>query len=73
MPRYDVTLVRTLTLTTSVSVRATSEDEAEEKVHKMIAQGDFGGMTWEIEEAKKDCDTWGDEADEITIDSVQEE
>ncbi len=46
MPRYDVTLVRTLTLTTSVSVRATSEDEAEEKVQKMIAQGDFGGMTW---------------------------
>jgi hypothetical protein len=65
MPQYDVTIVRTLELSTLVTVRAKTEEEAEEKA---LAQVSDSTLTWHI----SDTHDWQEDSDDCHADSVEQ-
>lgn len=73
MPRYTVTIARTLTLMTSLAVRAKNEDEAHDTVAFAIESGSFGTVAWQIDDCKAKVEDWQEEDDDVKIDSVEEE
>jgi hypothetical protein len=65
MPKYEVTVTRTLSLTTSLEVRAKTEEEAEEKARDIAYRGT---LTWDIAD-KLD---WEEQDDDVTVDNIDE-
>ena len=72
MAQFTVTIARTLTLTTSVTVRTKNEEEAHDKVQTMIEGSQLGTVVWEIAESQAPLDDWQEESDELTILDVEE-
>ena len=72
MAQFTVTIARTLTLTTSVTVRARNEEDADIKVRAMIEGSQLGTVLWEIGESQAPVDDWQEESDELTILNVEE-
>jgi hypothetical protein len=70
MPRYTVSLNRTLTLIASVSLRAKNEEEVRRNVQEMIEEGNFGSIEWAMTSRKTD---WEEEEDDITITGIEGE
>lgn len=63
MPKFEVSITRTITLTTSIEVSAKNEDAAEEKALTIAQEG---MLIWTIQ----DNNEWQEESDDCTIDSV---
>jgi len=72
MAQFSVTIARTLTLTTSVTVRARNEEDAHDKVQTMIEGSQLGIVVWEIAESQATVEDWQEESDELTILNVEE-
>ena len=73
MPRFTVTISRTLTLTTSISLTAKHEDAAHDAVTIAIGGSAFGTIAWEVKDCKAKIDSWEEEDEQITIASIEEE
>jgi hypothetical protein len=63
MPTYDVSITRTLQLSTTITVRAKTEDEAEEKA---LAQIEESVIEWKIND-KRD---WNEDNDDCVVESI---
>ena len=63
--KYEVSISRTLTLCTTVEVRATDEDEAEAKALTSLEEST---LTWDI----KDTNDWTEAGDDLTVDDIEE-
>ena len=72
MAQFTVTIARTLTLTSSVTVRAANEEKAHDKVQAMIESSQLGTVLWEIAESQATVDDWQEESDDLTILDVEE-
>ena len=71
MPRYNVSLTRTLILSADVAVRARNEEAAQARVEVLISKGHFGTLEWRI--TSRSSAEWEEQEDDIEIDVVQEE
>ena len=71
MPRYNVSLTRTLILSADVAVRARNEEAAQARVEELISKGHFGMIAWQI--TSQSSADWEEQEDEIEIDGVREE
>jgi hypothetical protein len=71
MPRYNVSLTRTLILSADVAVRAKNEEAAHARVEELISKGHFGTIEWRI--TSRSSADWEEQEDEIEIDVVREE
>ena len=71
MPRYNVSLTRTLVLSADVAVRASNEEAAQARVEELISKGHFGTLEWQI--TSQSSADWEEQEDEIEIDGVREE
>jgi hypothetical protein len=71
MPRYNVSLTRTLVLSADVAVRARNEEAAQARVEALISKGHFGTLAWQI--TSQSSADWEEQEDEIEIDGVWEE
>lgn len=65
MPKFEVVVTRTLSLSTSLEVRAKNEEAAEEKALELLHDS---LLTWDI----KDKQDWQEDSDEYTVDSIDE-
>ena len=72
MAQFTVTIARTLTLTSSVTVRARNEEEAHDKAQTMIDGSQLGTVVWEIAESQAPVEDWQEESDDLTILDVEE-
>ena len=72
MAQFTVTIARTLTLTTSMTVGARNEEDAHDKVQTMIEGSQLGTVVWEIAESQSTVDDWQEESDDLTILDVEE-
>jgi hypothetical protein len=66
MPKYDVMILRTLTISTTVTVRAKTEEEAEKKA---LEQVNTSTLSWQID----DKNNWDEESDEWIADQIEED
>ena len=73
MPRYTVSVTRTLILTTNVTVRAVNEDEAYYTVNALREQGAFGGLVWDVEQCQVAIEDWQEDSNDLAITTVEEE
>jgi hypothetical protein len=65
MPKYYVEVTRRLDLSTTLTVTAKNEDEAEGKAEALLTEST---IEWTI----KDTYDWDETADDLTIDHVEE-
>jgi hypothetical protein len=72
MAQFTVTIARTLTLTTSVTVSTTNEEGAHDTVRAMIEASQFGTILWEVAESQAPVEDWQEESDDLTILNVEE-
>jgi hypothetical protein len=72
MAQFTVTIARTLTLTSSITVNATNEEEAHDHVQAMIEDSQLGTILWEVGESQVAVDDWQEESDDLTIIVVEE-
>jgi hypothetical protein len=64
MPHYDVSILRTLELSTTITVLAESEDNAESKALEQLQKS---LINWTI----TDDNNWQEDGDDISVDSIE--
>jgi hypothetical protein len=72
MAQFTVTIARTLTLMTSVTVSAQNDEDAHNQVRTMIEASQFGTILWEVAESQATVEDWQEENDDLTIIVVEE-
>jgi hypothetical protein len=65
MPKFDALVTRIFELSTTITVRATNEEQAEEKA---LHQLEDSTLRWEIQ----DKHAWAEESDEYRIEQIDE-
>ena len=73
MPRYTVSVTRTLSLTTNVTVRADNEEEAHDTVTALLEQGAFGVLVWDVYQCQVAITEWQEDSNDLAITTVEEE
>ena len=73
MPRYTVSVTRTLILTTNVTVRAVNADEAHDTVQALMEQEAFGVLAWDVEQCQVAIDDWQEDRNDLAITTVEAE
>ena len=73
MPRYTVSVTRTLSLTTNVPVRADNAEEAHDVVQALLEQEAFGVLVWDVYQCEVAMADWQEDRNDLAITTVEEE
>jgi hypothetical protein len=73
MPAYVVTVVHTLRIVGTLTIRARSDEDAHIKAERMVEQGKFGTVSWNIRGAVEQIDDWQEDESEVVIEDITEE
>jgi len=70
MAEYNVTVVHTIRIVGTATVRARTEDAALEKAQDMATDGKFGTVNWVVSDSV--VEDWYEEDVELNIEDVEE-
>jgi hypothetical protein len=73
MPRYTVSVTRTLILTTSTTIQATHAEAAYDTVKARMEQGAFGVLVWDVEQCQVEIEDWQEDSNDLALTTVEEE
>jgi hypothetical protein len=73
MPRYTVSVTRTLILTTHTAVSAPDADVAYDTVQARMEQGAFGVLVWDVEQCQVEIEDWQEDSNDLALTTVEEE
>jgi hypothetical protein len=63
MPKYDVVVTRKLEISTTITVQAKTEEEAEEKAMEQISDSI---LAWNVEDRRD----WTEDSDDCRVDQI---
>ena len=73
MPRYMVSVTRTLILTTHTAVSAPDADVAYDTVKARMEQGAFGVLVWDVDQCQVAIEDWQEDSNDLALTTVEEE